>query len=425
MHEHIEDAFMEVEREHEVTKERQRDATLVVAARACDLMEQEIGSNGTYFSKYNRPIEPSGPNPCSYPRGPGHCQPPKCKKSLSLRAKAIFHLLLILVGEANLVDAARPHSPMNKMPKFGASTARFPESNRPIQPSVYQTMISMCKKSLFLGSKATILLVLLILASSATLVMIATRPSSLMTEKPKFGASSMYFPQSNRPLIKTMVSSGGKRSLFLRARAIFLMFLILVARAPLVAATRPSNTMNKRPDFRAPSTYYPQSNRTVQPSGPNPCSYIPGPGECKPPNDMCKRSLFPTAKAIFLVFLILVARAPLVAATRPSNTMNKGPEFRAASTYYPQSNRPLIKTMVSSGGKRSLFLRAKAIFLVFLILVARAPLVAATRPSHTMSKRPDFRAPSTYYPQSNRPVQPSAPNPCSYIPGPGVSKPPK
>ncbi|KAF9665938.1 hypothetical protein SADUNF_Sadunf16G0177200 [Salix dunnii] len=80
-------------------------------------------------------------------------------------------------------------------------------------------MISMCKKSLFLGSKATILLVLLILAATATLV-IATRPSSLMTKKPELGVSSMYFPQSNRP---------------------------------------------------------------VQPSGPNPCSYLPGPGLCKPP----------------------------------------------------------------------------------------------------------------------------------------------
>ncbi|KAF9681288.1 hypothetical protein SADUNF_Sadunf06G0210200 [Salix dunnii] len=84
--------------------------------------------------------------------------------------------------------------------------------------------------------------------------------------------------------ISIMMSSDMcKRSLFLKAKAIFLVFLILVARAPLVAATRPSNTMNKRPGFRAPSTYYPQSNRPVQPSGPNPCSYLPGQGECKPP----------------------------------------------------------------------------------------------------------------------------------------------
>ncbi|KAL9363502.1 hypothetical protein Peur_046287 [Populus x canadensis] len=50
---------------------------LVVAARASNLMEPKTGSNDTDFSKYNRPIEPSGPNPCSYIRGPGHCQPPK------------------------------------------------------------------------------------------------------------------------------------------------------------------------------------------------------------------------------------------------------------------------------------------------------------------------------------------------------------
>ncbi|KAJ6743882.1 hypothetical protein OIU85_017783 [Salix viminalis] len=80
-------------------------------------------------------------------------------------------------------------------------------------------MISMCKKPLFLGSKATMLLLLLILAASATLV-IATRPSSLLTRKPKFGASRMYFPQSNRP---------------------------------------------------------------IQPSDPNPCSYLASTGQCKPP----------------------------------------------------------------------------------------------------------------------------------------------
>ncbi|CAK7353862.1 unnamed protein product [Dovyalis caffra] len=38
-----------------------------------------------------------------------------------------------------------------------------------------------------------------------------------------------------------------------------------------------------RPKFEASGTYFPQSNRPVQPSGPNPCSYLPGPGQCKPP----------------------------------------------------------------------------------------------------------------------------------------------
>ncbi|KAJ6406171.1 hypothetical protein OIU84_009820 [Salix udensis] len=58
-----------------------------------------------------------------------------CKRSLSLRAKAIFHLLLVLVAGANLVAAARPPGPMNKKPKFGSSTTRFPESNTPVPPS--------------------------------------------------------------------------------------------------------------------------------------------------------------------------------------------------------------------------------------------------------------------------------------------------
>jgi len=84
-------------------------------------------------------------------------------------------------------------------------------------------------------------------------------------------------------LIKTMVGSGCKRSLSLWAKAIFLLFLILVARAALVVAARPSNTMTKKPRFGASSTHFPQSNRPVQPSAPNPCSYIPGKGECKPP----------------------------------------------------------------------------------------------------------------------------------------------
>ncbi|KAJ6361289.1 hypothetical protein OIU78_001852 [Salix suchowensis] len=60
-----------------------------------------------------------------------------CKRSLSLRAKAIFHLLLILilVAGANLVVAARPPGPMNRKPKFGSSTTRFPESKGPAEPS--------------------------------------------------------------------------------------------------------------------------------------------------------------------------------------------------------------------------------------------------------------------------------------------------
>jgi len=51
-----------------------------------------------------------------------------------------------------------------------------------------------------------------------------------------------------------------------------LLFLILAAGVTLVIATK----------FGASSMYSPQSNRSVQPSGPNPCSYLPGSGQCKP-----------------------------------------------------------------------------------------------------------------------------------------------
>ena len=68
-----------------------------------------------------------------------------------------------------------------------------------------------------------------------------------------------------------------KRPLFLVSKFTILLFLILAASAStLVIATR-------HPEFRASTMYSPQSNRPVQPSGPNPCSYVPGSGQCKPP----------------------------------------------------------------------------------------------------------------------------------------------
>ncbi|PNT33848.1 hypothetical protein POPTR_006G260300v4 [Populus trichocarpa] len=67
-----------------------------------------------------------------------------------------------------------------------------------------------------------------------------------------------------------------KRPLFLVSKFTILLFLILAASATLVIATR-------QPKSRASSMYSPQSNRPVQPSGPNPCSYLPGSGQCKPP----------------------------------------------------------------------------------------------------------------------------------------------
>ncbi|KAL9363495.1 hypothetical protein Peur_046280 [Populus x canadensis] len=68
-----------------------------------------------------------------------------------------------------------------------------------------------------------------------------------------------------------------KRPLFLVSKFTILLFLILAASATdLVIATR-------QPKSRASSMYSTQSNRPVQPSGPNPCSFLPGSGHCKPP----------------------------------------------------------------------------------------------------------------------------------------------
>ncbi|KAL9400404.1 hypothetical protein Peur_009365 [Populus x canadensis] len=64
-----------------------------------------------------------------------------------------------------------------------------------------------------------------------------------------------------------------KRPLFRVSKSTILLFMILAVSATLVIAT-------KQPRFRASSMYSPQSNRPVQPSGPNPCSYLPGSGQC-------------------------------------------------------------------------------------------------------------------------------------------------
>jgi hypothetical protein len=78
-------------------------------------------------------------------------------------------------------------------------------------------------------------------------------------------------------LIRTMMSIF-KRPLFLVSKiSTILLFLILVAGVTPVIAT------SKQPKFRASSMYSSQSNRPVQPSGPNPCSFLPGSGQCKPP----------------------------------------------------------------------------------------------------------------------------------------------
>ncbi|KAJ6361290.1 hypothetical protein OIU78_001853 [Salix suchowensis] len=66
-----------------------------------------------------------------------------------------------------------------------------------------------------------------------------------------------------------------KKPLFPGSKSTLLLILILAASVTLVIATR-------QPKFRASSMYFPQSNRPVQPSRPNPCSYLPGSGHCKP-----------------------------------------------------------------------------------------------------------------------------------------------
>lgn len=76
-------------------------------------------------------------------------------------------------------------------------------------------------------------------------------------------------------MIKTMISIF-KKPLFPMSKFTLLLFIILAASATLVNST-------KQPRFRASSMYFPQRNRPVQPSGPNPCSFIPGSGHCKPP----------------------------------------------------------------------------------------------------------------------------------------------
>ena len=73
-----------------------------------------------------------------------------------------------------------------------------------------------------------------------------------------------------------------KKSLFLRAKATILLFLILPASANLVVATRPSSfVMTMMTEIEACSTEVTQ----IQPSSPSPhpCSNQPGDGQCKPP----------------------------------------------------------------------------------------------------------------------------------------------
>ncbi|KAG6772871.1 hypothetical protein POTOM_024297 [Populus tomentosa] len=78
-----------------------------------------------------------------------------------------------------------------------------------------------------------------------------------------------------------------KKSLFLRAKATILLFLILPASANLVVAIRASSfVMTMMTEIEACSTEVTQmSNLPIQPSSPSPhpCSNQPGDGQCKPP----------------------------------------------------------------------------------------------------------------------------------------------
>ncbi|KAJ6995154.1 hypothetical protein NC653_017825 [Populus alba x Populus x berolinensis] len=92
---------------------------------------------------------------------------------------------------------------------------------------------------------------------------------------------------SHRSLrIKTMMNMC-KKSLFLRAKATILLFLILPASANLVVAIRASSfVMTMMTEIEACSTEVTQiSNLPIQPSSPSPhpCSNQPGDGQCKPP----------------------------------------------------------------------------------------------------------------------------------------------
>ncbi|KAF9681290.1 hypothetical protein SADUNF_Sadunf06G0210400 [Salix dunnii] len=158
-----------------------------------------------------------------------------------------------------------------------------------------------------------------------------------------------------------------EKSLFLRAKTTIILFMILLsASSDIVAAARTSPSVTPRIQFETSTTYATLTNRPIQPAGPYPCSYLPGDTQCKPP------------KIILLVEMV----------------------------------KPLFQ-----GSKAT-------ILLVLLILAAIATLVMATRPSSPMTRKTRFGAGSMFFPQDNRPVQPSDPNPCSYLPGPGQCKPP-
>jgi hypothetical protein len=87
-----------------------------------------------------------------------------------------------------------------------------------------------------------------------------------------------------------------KRALFLGSKFTILLFLIILAAGvTLVIAAKQSK-------FRASSMYSKQSNRHVQPSSPNPCSYLRGAGHCKPPKWCMFHIYHPSAHTWYVCF---------------------------------------------------------------------------------------------------------------------------
>jgi hypothetical protein len=127
-------------------------------------------------------------------------------------------------------------------------------------------ILNFIKGPLFLVSQSTVLWVLPVPTKWASRTALLRGHCSL----------NLFHILVNWKLIRTMMSIF-KRPLFLVSKSTIVLFLILAAGVTLVIAT------SKQPKFRASSMYSSQSNSPVQPSGPNPCSFLPGSGHCKPP----------------------------------------------------------------------------------------------------------------------------------------------
>ncbi|KAL3581248.1 hypothetical protein D5086_015580 [Populus alba] len=140
------------------------------------------------------------------------------------------------------------------------------------------------------------------------------------------------------------------------------------------------------------------------------------------------------AKALLLVLLIFSSAIETGALARTLNSMKPPPPPGAMTSkvYDPNSGRlvppssPNCRSYIPGhcGGQRSIInidgqidldhLYAKAMILLALIL-SSFPTLAFARTSNMM---PPFGAHKVYLPQGNRPVAPSSPNGCTYVPTP-------